>query len=309
MNKLRYSEMFYSIQGEGRYIGVPSVFVRAFGCNFECTGFGQARNPDLWLAPEQMPHNQIHPQVTSIKDLPVPHVGCDSSFSWGKKWGHLADYEDATTIVDKVNNFVNTEVYNDNPVHLVLTGGEPLLRGFQPVMSDIVLHRKLRIKNITFETNGTQAYPFNDLTDTHDKYQWYCERFGTLEHNPFKGDPAYCLPNGITWSVSPKLSLSGESWNAAIVPDALLTYNSWPDSYLYLKFVVRDKHDMQEVQEAIIAYRDAGVKIDSVYLMPEGGRAEGLKLTSEDVAKLCLQHGYRYSPRLHIDLFGNAWGT
>ena len=109
--------------------------------------------------------------------------------------------------------------------------------------------------------------------------------------------------------MSPKLSLSGESWNAAIVPDALLTYNSWPDSYLYLKFVVRDKHDMQEVQEAIIAYRDAGVKIDSVYLMPEGGRVESMKLTSEDVVKLCLQHGYRYSPRLHIDLFGNAWGT
>ena len=142
MNKLRYSEMFYSIQGEGRYIGVPSVFVRVFGCNFECTGFGQARNPDLWLTPEEMPHNQnTNGPITSIKDLPVPHVGCDSSFSWGKKWGHLADYEDATTIVDKVNNFADgSSNVNDNPVHLVLTGGEPLLRGFQPGLSKFICY-------------------------------------------------------------------------------------------------------------------------------------------------------------------------
>ena len=49
MNKLRYSEMFYSLQGEGRYVGVPSIFLRVFGCNFECRGFGQSRDKSNWL--------------------------------------------------------------------------------------------------------------------------------------------------------------------------------------------------------------------------------------------------------------------
>jgi len=48
MNKLRYSEMFYSLQGEGRYVGVPSLFLRLFGCNFECRGFGQDRDRSKW---------------------------------------------------------------------------------------------------------------------------------------------------------------------------------------------------------------------------------------------------------------------
>ena len=41
--KLKISELFYSIQGEGRYMGVPSVFLRTFGCNFQCAGFGMRK--------------------------------------------------------------------------------------------------------------------------------------------------------------------------------------------------------------------------------------------------------------------------
>jgi len=295
MNKLRYSEMFYSVQGEGRYVGVPSVFLRVFGCNFECRGFGQqTQDRDKWVPEELMPHNKSYSNITNIKDLPVPGIGCDSSFSWGKKWGHLANIDDTDTIVDKINSYIpSTE-----PIHLVITGGEPLLKGFRPAMSDIVFHPKLGMNNVTFETNGTQEYLFNNATNTHEKYEIYCERF-----SQFYGS------NGITWSVSPKLSFSGEEWNDAIVPDALLTYNTWPDSFLYLKFVVRSLVDLQEVEEAIMAYKEAGVKIDAVYLMPEGGTVEGLSITEQDVVQLCLDTGYKFSPRLHINLFGNIWGT
>ena len=41
--KLKVSEIFYSAQGEGRFVGVPSVFLRTFGCNFTCPGFGMPR--------------------------------------------------------------------------------------------------------------------------------------------------------------------------------------------------------------------------------------------------------------------------
>jgi len=43
MAKLKVSELFYSIQGEGRYMGVPSVFLRTLGCNFTCDGFGMPK--------------------------------------------------------------------------------------------------------------------------------------------------------------------------------------------------------------------------------------------------------------------------
>ena len=44
MSKIHYSELFYSIQGEGRYTGVPSVFLRTFGCNFKCRNFGRDKD-------------------------------------------------------------------------------------------------------------------------------------------------------------------------------------------------------------------------------------------------------------------------
>ena len=40
MKKFRVTEVFYSVQGEGQFVGVPSVFLRVFGCNFKCEGFG-----------------------------------------------------------------------------------------------------------------------------------------------------------------------------------------------------------------------------------------------------------------------------
>ena len=42
MSKIKIAELFYSVQGEGRFMGVPSVFLRTFGCNFTCGGFGMS---------------------------------------------------------------------------------------------------------------------------------------------------------------------------------------------------------------------------------------------------------------------------
>ena len=303
MNKLKYSEMFYSIQGEGRYVGVPSVFLRLFGCNFECRGFGQDRDKSKWLPEAQMPHNQNHPNVKTIKDLPVPHVGCDSSFSWGKKWGHLAENDDIETIIKKMDELTNwygekermegdlsPVLKQDDGAHLVITGGEPLLKGFQPAVRELITSPLLKTRYVTFETNGTQIF-------TPENSPEYMQKFGVGKN---------C---GITWSVSPKLSNSGESFSDAISPEALASYNAWPYSYLYLKFVVRDAFDIIEVEQALKEYDKARVNIDAVYLMPEGGTSDGMKLTEYEVAQLALKHGYKYSPRLHINLFGNEWGT
>ena len=79
MGKLRYSEVFYSVQGEGRFVGVPSVFLRVFGCNFECAGFGQERGK--LIATDQMPYftdpkaDKNHPEAyKSIEAVSYTHL-------------------------------------------------------------------------------------------------------------------------------------------------------------------------------------------------------------------------------------------
>ena len=53
--KFYYSEIFYSIQGEGHYTGVPTAWIRFFLCNLQCNGFGQLdpTNPDTYDLPFQ----------------------------------------------------------------------------------------------------------------------------------------------------------------------------------------------------------------------------------------------------------------
>ena len=109
----------------------------------------------------------------------------------------------------------------------------------------------------------------------------------------------------ITWSCSPKLSISGENWTDAIKPEVVQEYNRVKNSELYLKFVVQNEDDMIEVKTAQHVY---GLNVP-VYLMPVGGTVEGLELTEKQVANVALKYGYRFSPRLHVHLFGNAWGT
>jgi len=101
VKKLRHSEMFYSIQGEGRFVGTPSVFLRLYGCNFECPGFGQPRGQ---LIPrDEMPWKKLDvSQYKSIEELPVMKIGCDSSASWAKEYMHLSTFEEADIIAEKL---------------------------------------------------------------------------------------------------------------------------------------------------------------------------------------------------------------
>ena len=174
---------------------------------------------------------------------------------------------------------------NGQDVHLILTGGEPLL-AWQRLYIELFEHPRMKdLKNVTFETNTTQRL--------HSEFKHYLEHVGRFK---------------TTFSCSPKLSVSGESWADAIKPDVAADYYSIPGTSLYLKFVVADDIDVEEAGRAVEAYRSAGVECP-VYLMPMGGRTEGYNLTVQEVAKLAMAKGWRFTPRLHISLFGNAWGT
>ena len=86
-----------------------------------------------------------------------------------------------------------------------------------------------------------------------------------------------------------------------------MSFNA-PSSIMYFKFVVANEMDVQEVDIAVNEFRNAGVEVP-VYCMPVGGCEMEYMENRSKVAEVALSKGYRYSPRLHVDLFGNAWST
>ena len=110
----------------------------------------------------------------------------------------------------------------------------------------------------------------------------------------------------ITFSVSPKLSISGEKWEDAIRPEIVYEYSQV--GHVYLKFVVATKEDVEEAQEAVNEYTKRGFR-GHVYLMPCGGVEKLYTLNARNVANEAMRLGWRYSDRLQVPLFKNEWGT
>lgn len=288
MSKIKVSELFYSIQGEGRFMGVPSVFLRTFGCNFTCGGFGMPRGE---LSQERIKVAALDAfgPYSNYKELPLVSTGCDSYASWDPAFKHLSPMLDTNTIADSICEMLPFNEWRDE--HLVITGGEPLL-GWQRAYPDLIEHPKMSgLNEITFETNGTQP-----LTDEFVKY------LKTWNQRQYPHGPG----GEITFSVSPKLPCSGEKWEDAICTDIVRSYENV--GYAYLKFVVATEEDAQDALKATAEYRAAGFK-GPAYLMPVGGTEKVYEMNNRNVALFAIKHGLRYSDRLQVPLFKNEWGT
>jgi organic radical activating enzyme len=175
---------------------------------------------------------------------------------------------------------------------LVITGGEPLL-GWQRAYTELLQdQRMLDLNFVTFETNGTQdlSEEFREGIDA-----W---------HREFREDHLGQFRE-LQFSVSPKLSVSGEAWEEAIKPDVVCGYQEF--GVTYLKFVVEKLVDFEEVDQAVDEYRRNGF-MGPVYVMPVGGTTNGYNANRVHVADEAMKRGYYYSPRLHVDLWGNGWG-
>jgi 7-carboxy-7-deazaguanine synthase len=224
---VKIAEIFYSLQGEGALVGVPSVFVRSSGCNLRC-------------------------------------VWCDTPYtSWQPEGAELS-----------INEILARVAEHTQARHVVLTGGEPMIA---PQVMELTEGLHARGLHITIETAGTVFHPV------------VCDLM----------------------SISPKLAHSTPAGNWAatherlrIQPDVL---GRLMRSYEHqLKFVVADPNDMDEIRSLL---EQLAADRSKVILMPEGIEVEVLRERARWLAEICKREGFRFSPRLHVDLYGNMRGT
>jgi 7-carboxy-7-deazaguanine synthase len=238
---LPVNELFYSLQGEGRLAGTPTVFVRTSGCNLRC-----------WF--------------------------CDS---YHTSWEPTHAWMGVDRIVEEV-------LAHEAADHVVLTGGEPLVHDESAALLESLADHGY---HTTVETNGTvdRDAPI-DLVSISPKL---ASSTPTPERDP-TGDGEWAERHE----------------RRRIDVDALA---SLVDRYDHqLKFVVTGPDDLVEIDKLVARVRaaaTASVPGETVLLMPEGQTRDALDETREVVAELALEHGYGYSPRLHVDLWNDAPGT
>ena len=291
---LKFTETFYSAQGEGQYTGIPSLWMRFFLCNLECRGFGQIdpTNPDTY---KPVGNDLDLTDITNIHELPIFNVGCDSAYSVAKRYKHLMTDRTVTEAVDELTALLPHGTFQ-HPVskqhtHMVFTGGEPMLKNTQPGMISVLqeFYRRGNMpKNVTVETNGTKP-----ITPELAKY------IEDFQHD-WGGE--------WMWSISPKLwNTAGEQHKKAIQPEVVGKYAE-VSKRGQLKYVVNGTEaSWREVEENTKLFRDAGCDYP-VWIMGIGGTFEGLTETEASIADEAIQRGYNYTTRAHVHLYGNKIG-
>ena len=280
-----YSEIFKSIQGEGHYTGVPTTWLRFFGCNLECNGFGQDDPTDP--STYKLPFNEFDLiDVKNVEDLPVWKYGCDSSYSWSKRFAKLQHNKTHEEVAKKLFD----GMYNEN-THVAFTGGEPLMKAAQKntmkILDEInVLLGDKEVQYITWETNGTREL---------------IPEF--VEYLKIKRD------NGteLFFSVSPKMfNTSGEK--DVVCPDIVKQYHDI-SPVGQLKFVCNGTEaSWNEIDESIIKFREVGINYP-IWIMPVGATEESQDELAKEITIETMNRGYNVAARVHCYIFGNQIGT
>jgi 7-carboxy-7-deazaguanine synthase len=203
---------------------------------------------------------------------------CDS---YHTSWEPTGAYLSIDEIIDEVRSYEQAD-------HVVFTGGEPMIHEESVELLDELADYGY---HTTVETNGTiYRDAAIDLASISPKL---ASSTPTPERDP-KGDGEW----------------ADRHENQRIDLDALSALVDAYDSQL--KFVVTSAEDMPEIEGLVERVRDATsttVPDDDVLLMPEGMTQEALDAKRNNVAELAMEYGYRYTPRLHVDLWNDAPGT
>ena len=328
VKKYKYSEIFFSMQGEGLYTGVPTAWLRFWGCNLTCQGFSQddPTNPDTW---EKQWQTIDVASIKKMEDLPIITKGCDSIYSWNSHFSKLAPSATAVELCDMIENSMkslsNPEGKFIHPVskqhiHMAFTGGEPMMN--QNAIVDVMLefqHRGNVPKYVTVETNGTQVirdkfstYLSGEIDGTYEEMMksFFMRQLRWLKAENFCGlnqEEEDLAGVEWFWSVSPKLFLSGEQKVNTLIPDVVASYAKLSDRG-QLKYVC-DGSDRawKEVEEFTKAYRDLGVNWD-VWIMPVGSSGDQQFEIAARVAEGALARGYNVAARVHSWIWNNQMG-
>lgn len=314
--RVKYSETFFSPQGEGKYCGTPSVWLRFAHCNLQCHGFGQddPTNPDTYVL-DFKEYDPEENQVTKVEDLPVWERGCDSSYTWADKYDHLMHKKPVSEVCDIIEDEMRNEFNPDgkfvNPhskadTHMCFTGGEPFFsqKAFIAVMDEFIARGNIPL-HVTVETNTTNMLTDDFIAGMH---RW--SDAGVKE---------------FFFSCSPKLfTVAGEKPEKAIKPEVMKQYYNLQFEFNLANKLAQDtvmkingqikivangtRKTWIEFESAVQAFRAEGINWE-VYAMPVGATLEEQEVTAADVTMQAMARGYKVAPRVHVYLFGNQIGT
>ncbi len=281
-----WSEVFYSIEGEGPYTGRPTVYVRFTKCNLECRGFNNPEGLDttsiqtLGFDPKN---------YTELKSIPLITRGCDSIYSWDEKFKHLWKRGSADDLVEEILSVIPNRSFkttSNKNIILSLTGGEPTLRA--KYIPHLIKHPLLKdVDTVLIETNASVPLKDSFIDELHSWSGW---------------------DKRIVWSNSPKLPSSGEKWEKVINRSVLEKQENLIHSYSYLKFVCGPtEQDFNDVKRAVEILDPNN--LNEVFIMPQACTEEQQQEVASKVALMCMERGYTYCHRVHNSVFGNGVGT
>jgi organic radical activating enzyme len=285
---LRVSDVFYSITGEGPLAGVPSVFVKLFGCNFTCRGFS---NPSYLT----IPYSGLEDK-TQFKS----EMGCDSMYAWHPAYKNASKVYTISELAQAIVN-VLPEIHSyDGVPHmpiLAMTGGEPTIH--QSGIAELLEHPLIQnFSKLLIETNAAL-----DL-----KPRFIRSLTAWLLDGEVKRD--------LIWACSPKLKASGEPQERAIRPTIICDQRG-VDSMQYLKFVSDGSEEsFDEIRYVFDKYNTELKANDltpidpfAIYVMSAGSTLEQQLTSQKVVAAMCLKYGFNFCARVQCYVFGTAVGT
>ncbi len=310
MAQYEWSEVFMSIEGEAKYSGHPTVYIRFARCNFQCRGFN---NPGKDIQPDGYATLGFDPKdYKTLQEIPLIHTGCDSQYAVNPKFAHMWQRGDEKALAAEVLKVLPHNTFkhpvSGKRVILSLTGGEPTIRlkFWIPILEELYV---AGMRSILVETNCAAPMRDNDLENLD---RWVdSKNFAALDGDEIK----------VIWSNSPKISGSGEIWKDAIRPEIAFKqyfkntntghFRRTRFQEQYFKFVCGPyETDFREVENAMEEYFQAGIPRNAdVYIMPVACTEEQQQEIASKVAKMCIDRGYIYCHRIQNSVFGNGVGT